>query len=189
MLGANDPLPGRPRRVIVAGTSGAGKSTLARQIGLALGLPYTELDRLYHGPGWLPREEFQADVERFAVTGAWVCEWQYTLVRDLLADRADLLVWLDLPHRTVMRQAIGRTVRRRVRRETLWNGNTEGPLFTFFTDPEHIVRWAWTSHHRTAEKVLALHDRRPELAIVRLRHRAEAEQWRAGLLRYQPDGL
>src|SRR4051812_37847921 len=143
MLGADDPLPARPQRVIVAGTSGAGKSTLADRIGRHLGLPYTELDSLFHGPDWVPRETFQADVQRFAAGPEWVCEWQSRPTRPLLADRAALLVWLDLPHRTVMRQVILRTVRRRLHREVLWNGNTEGPLRTVFTDPDHIVRWAW----------------------------------------------
>jgi adenylate kinase family enzyme len=189
MLGADDPLPRRPHRVIVAGTSGAGKTTLASRIGRELGLPWTELDSLFHGPNWVPRETFQADAERIIAEPEWVSEWQYRPIRALLADRADLLVWLDLPHRTVMRQVIVRTVRRRLRGEVLWNGNTEGPLYTFFTDRDHIIRWAWTQHNRTAEKVLALHARRPELPIVRLRSRAEAERWCARLTRYQPDGL
>lgn len=189
MLGVDDLLPARPHRVLVAGTSGSGKSTLAEQIGRALRIPYTELDSLFHGPDWAPRETFTTDVERLIATPEWVCEWQYSSVRPLLANRADLLVWLDLPHRTVMRQVIGRTVRRRLRREELWNGNVEGPLSSFFTDPDHIVRWAWKQHARTTDKVLALQDQRPELPMVRLRSRAQAERWRAGLLRYQPDGL
>jgi adenylate kinase family enzyme len=189
MLGADDPLPARPHRVIVAGTSGAGKTTLADRIGRRLGLPHTELDSLFHGPNWLPRETFRADVERLAAGPEWVSEWQYGAIRHLLADRADLLVWLDLPHRTVMRQVIVRTVRRRLRREELWNGNTEGPLHTFFTDRDHIVRWAWTQHARTAEKVTAVHAQRPDLTVVRLRSRAEVERWSARLPRYQPDGL
>jgi len=189
MLGADDPLPLRPRRVIVAGTSGAGKSTLAGRIGRALRIPYTELDSLFHGPGWVPRESFEADVDRVIAAPGWVCEWQYSVVRTRLAERADLLVWIDLPRRTVIRQVVVRTVRRRLRGEVLWNGNLEGPLHTIFTDREHIIRWAWREHHRTTAKVLSLHERRPTLPIVRLRSRAEVDRWFGGLQRYQPDGL
>ena len=64
-------------------------------------------------------------------------------MRDLLADRADLLVWLDLPRVRVMRQVIRRTLRRRARRQPLWNGNLEPALWTVLRDPDHIVRWAW----------------------------------------------
>lgn len=189
ILGADDPLPERPHRVIVAGTSGAGKSTLAHRIGRILGIAYTELDSLFHGPNWVPRSTFEAEVEHFTTGPEWVCEWQYGIVRHRLAERADLLVWIDLPHRTVMRQVILRTVRRRLRRETLWNGNTESPFHTFFTDRDHIVRWAWRQHAGTAEQVLAVHQRRPELPIARLRSRAEIDRWCAALPRYQPDGL
>lgn len=45
----SDPLPGTPKRVLVAGAVTAGKSTLARQIGASWELPYVEMDGLCHG--------------------------------------------------------------------------------------------------------------------------------------------
>jgi adenylate kinase family enzyme len=179
VLGPHDALPARPLRVLVAGTSGSGKTTLAQRIGEVLGVPHVEIDRLMHGPGWVPRGEFEADVEAFSSGPAWVTEWQYDQVRPLLAERADLLVWLDLPRRVVMRQVAVRTLRRRVRREELWHGNVEAPLRTFFTDPEHVVRWAWRTHRSSAERVRALPG---ELLVVRLRSRRETARWLAGPL-------
>jgi adenylate kinase family enzyme len=164
--------------VLVAGTSGAGKTTLARRVAEVLGVPHVEIDGLFHGPGWTPREEFVADVERFSSEPAWVTEWQYGAVRALLAERADLLVWLDLPRRTVLRQVLVRTVRRRLRRERLWHGNVEPPLRTVLTDPDHVVRWAWRTHPSTAERVA---DVPAGLPVVRLRSHAEAARWLAAL--------
>lgn len=182
LLGPDDALPRRPCRVLLNGTSGSGKSTLARRIARQLGLPYTELDSLYHGPGWVPRETFVADVTRFAAEPAWVTEWQYGVVRQHLLGRADLLVWLDMSRRLVMSRVIRRTVVRRWRREQLWNGNVEGPLHTILTDPEHIIRWAWTSHRRTAARTAEAADERPDLPIVRLRTPAAVEAWARGPL-------
>ena len=54
-------------------------------------------------------------------------------VRANVADRADLMVWLDLPRATVMRQVTARTLRRRLTRQELWNGNVEPPLRTILT--------------------------------------------------------
>jgi adenylate kinase family enzyme len=177
LLGPTDMLPWRPQRVLVAGTSGAGKTALAARLGRGLELPHVEIDALFHGPGWAPRESFAAEVEAFSARSRWVTEWQYGAVRALLAERAELMVWLDLPRARVMRQVVARTVRRRVGRQVLWNGNIEPPLRTIFTDREHIVRWAWTTHADTARRVAALRQRRPDLVIVRLRSWEEVQQW------------
>src|SRR4051794_3869970 len=123
VLGSRDPLPGAYRRVLVAGPSGSGKTTLAEQIGRAWSLPHTEIDSLYHGPNWTPRPDFVADVRRLVAGDMWVTEWQYRAVRELLAGRAELIVWLDLPRTAVMAQVTRRTLRRRWRRQQLWNGN------------------------------------------------------------------
>jgi adenylate kinase family enzyme len=183
LLGARDPLPRRPQRVLVAGTSGAGKTTLARAVAEVLGCPHVELDSLHHGPGWTTRPEFEADVHRAISGERWVGEWQYSAVREALLSRADLLVWLDLPRRVVMTRVLRRTLRRRIRRELLWNGNVEPPLRTFLTDRDHIVRWAWRTHARTGSRVTAARAGRPDLVVVRLTTPAQVAAWTAGPLR------
>ena len=183
VLRADDRLPARPQRVLVAGTSGAGKTTLAAAIGRVLAVPHVEIDALFHGPGWTPRPSFEADVRAFAAAPEWVTEWQYGVVRPLLLERADLLVWLDLPRTQVLRQVVRRTVRRRLRRTRLWSGNVEPPLWTILSEPDHIVRWAWTSHPTTGPRVEAAQRSRPELPMVRLRSRSDVTRWLAGPLR------
>jgi adenylate kinase family enzyme len=182
LLGANDQLPAAPRRVLVAGTSGSGKTTLARQIAAVLDIPHVEIDALYHGPGWTPRPSFASDVAELVAQPAWVTEWQYGQVRPLLAAQADILVWLDLSRVRVMWQVIRRTVRRRRRGELLWNGNVEPPMWTFFTDADHIVRWAWRTHQTTAARMNAVLEQRPELPVVRLTSHAAARAWLTGPL-------
>jgi adenylate kinase family enzyme len=183
VLGPDDPLPCRPRRILVAGTAGAGKSTLATALSHRLGVPYHELDALHHGPSWVPRPEFAADVAAFAATDRWVAEWQYSAVRPLLLARAEMLVWLDLNRWQVARGLLPRTVVRRVRRVELWNGNVEPPLWTVFTDRDHLLRWAWRTHSRTTvrvREVLAMPD--PPV-VVRLRGRRDVRKWLAGPVR------
>lgn len=179
-LGPADPLPLRPRRVLVAGTSGSGKSTLARALSVALDVPYHELDALYHGPGWVPRPSFVEEVTALAATDSWVADWQYSAVRPLLLARADLLVWLDLGRWQVARQLVPRTLTRRWRRTALWNGNVEPPLRTLFTDPDHLWRWAWRSHADTGGRVRAVLGAGAGPAVVRLRGRSDIRAWLAG---------
>lgn len=174
--------------MLVAGTSGSGKTTLAARIAVALQLPHREIDALFHGPAWTPRPSFEADVRRFSAEPSWVTEWQYSSVRAQLAERADLLVWLDLPRALVLRQVIRRTLVRRLRRQNLWNGNIEPPLWTIFTDRGHIVRWAWRTHHRTAVRMAELRRRRPDLVVVQLRSRREIARWSRGPLRQSGAG-
>ncbi|GMA23828.1 hypothetical protein GCM10025864_15870 [Luteimicrobium album] len=98
-------------------------------------------------------------------------------MRPLILERAELIVWLDLPTPVVMRQVVGRTVRRRRRREVLWNGNQEPPLRTFFTDDDHIVRWAWSTRNSLRGLDERLAAEAPHLVVVRLRTRAQTEDW------------
>ncbi|WP_035852510.1 P-loop NTPase family protein [Kitasatospora azatica] len=164
-------------RVIVAGISGAGKTTMATELAARFGLPRVELDALHHGPGWVKRPEFEAEVEQFTAGEAWVCEEQYQgALGDLLWRRADTLVWLDLPRRTVMWRVIKRSLSRVAFRRELWNGNRE-TWRGLLLDPEHPVRWAWARHgvkrKNTAER-LAAH---PHLEVVRLSSAGEAQRW------------
>ena len=172
-LAWDDPLPVRPRRILVTGTSGAGKTTLAGALAQRLGVPHTDIDGLYHGPGWVPRPEFSDDVAALAAREEWVTEWQYSVVRPLLLGRADLLVWLDLTRATVMRQIVPRTLCRRLRRVELWNGNVEPPLWTLLTDPDHILRWAWRTHPKTTARVHQVLASTDPPLVVRLRNRDE----------------
>jgi hypothetical protein len=77
----------------------------------------------------------------------------------------------------VLSRVVRRTVRRRLRREVLWNGNLEGPLHTFFTDRDHIVRWAIRTRHINRERIPALAAAHPELVVVRLRRQREVDEW------------
>lgn len=184
MLSAVDPLPCRPRRVLVAGVTGSGKSTFAEELGGVLDLPYTEIDGLYHGPNWVPRPQFVDEVSRLASGDAWVTEWQYRAVRERLLERAQLMIWLDFPFRITLRRLVQRTVRRRVRREILWHGNVEPPLHSFFTAPEdNIVRWSISTRDKYRALIPRVAESRPELPIVRLADPADARRWIVGIVR------
>ncbi len=69
-----------------------------------------------HQPGWQqrPDDEFLEEVEKATSQPGWVVDGNYKrfVIDGPVWQRADTVVWLDLPRRTVMRQVIARTVRR-----------------------------------------------------------------------------
>jgi adenylate kinase family enzyme len=166
------------------GSSGAGKSTLARALAKRLEVPYVELDALMHQPGWQlrPDDQFMDEVEKATSQPGWVVDGNYRrfVIEGPVWQRADAVVWLDLPRRTVMRQVIARTVRRAVTREALWNGNRE-PISNFVSlDPDdNIILWSWVKYDEFVKRYLdALADPRwSEISFVRLRSHAEARLW------------
>lgn len=177
MLTADVPLTGMPQRITVAGGSGSGKTTLCNRIAELMGYPRVEIDSLHHGPRWTRRESFVADVDRYTSGPQWVIELQYREVRPLLLERADTLLWLDYPTSVQMTRLMRRTLRRRLLRQELWNGNQEPPLRTFFTDEEHIMRWGWRTRNELKPIVPTVEDHFPSLTTVRLGHPREAGQW------------
>ncbi|MXW61390.1 MAG: AAA family ATPase [Acidimicrobiaceae bacterium] len=177
LLGRDDPFPEQLNRVVVAGACGAGKSTVAAAVATELGFPYVELDSLYHGPGWVPRPSFESDVADLAESAQWVTEWQYQLARPVLAARADLLVFLDLPRWLAVSRVVRRTVKRMLLRTELWEGCREPPLRKLFTDRDHIIRWAWRTYPEHEPRVRDLMRQQPALPIVWFKTRRDVKIW------------
>lgn len=182
LLGPTNPLPDHARRILITGASGAGKSTLRETISSTLGMPSVEIDSLHHGLHWTPRPSFAADVERFTTGPSWVIEWQYAAVRPLLLSRADILIWLDHSRWTVTQRVVRRTLRRRIRRIELWNGNYEPPLWTILTDSEHIIRWSWRTHGKRRAEALDVARRADGPLVVRLAGQRDVDTWVRGPL-------
>jgi adenylate kinase family enzyme len=181
MLRASDPLPARPRRVLVAGVTGVGKSTLAQRLAQLLDIPYTEIDALYHGPAWTPRPSFLADVAALSSSEQWVTEWQYSSARPQLAARADVLVWLDYPVPVSLFRLIRRSVWRRLTHQELWNGNVEAPLWHLVTGKDGVIAWAISSRRNYRHLMSGLAETAPQVQIVRLRSQRQLDAWIAHL--------
>jgi hypothetical protein len=171
------------RRINVVGTSCSGKTTLARAVAARLGLPCVELDALFWGPGWtpVPDDVFLDSVGRALDGEAWVVDGGYAKLDHLKFARADTVIWLDYPMRTVLARWARRTVRRIRSREEFWpgTGNRESLRNAFRRDG--LLAWILTTHRRRRTSMEARMRAWPGLTWLRLRSPAEADQWLASL--------
>jgi len=193
MLSADDPLPFRPERVLIAGVTGSGKTTLARRLAETWSLEHIEIDALFHGPDWTPRPEFLDDVRSFAATERWITEWQYTSkgTDEIMTPRAQLALWLDYPYRVVRSRLIRRTLGRSVLRTEVYNGNVEKPIWKLLStrEPEeNILAWQTKTLGYWRAKMPDVRERFPHLTIVRLTHPRETERWLRGRSEAQAEG-
>ena len=165
------------KRVSVIGGSSTGKTTVSREL---LGVPHIELDALHHDAGWqeAPADVLQARVDAAlaAAPDGWVVDGNYHgKLGTYVLERADTVVFLDLPLRTALRRVTWRTLRRSITREELWNGNRESFRIAFSRDS--IVWWVIRNHgsHRKKwpERVAPL----THLQVIRLRSAGQVRDW------------
>ena len=162
------------------GGSCTGKTTLSGELARALGVPHVELDALHHEAGWqeAPAEVLQARVDAAldAAPDGWVADGNYHgKIGTSVLERADTVVFLDLPYWLTLRRVIWRTVSRIVRREELWNGNRESLRLALSRDS--IVWWVVTHHGRYREEWPSRYEALPHLRVVRLHSPREVRDW------------
>ena len=155
------------RRIAVYGPTGSGKSTVARELGSRLGVPVIELDALFHRPNWepTPEDEFRAKVlvELDESADGWVCDGNYSMVREIVLPRADTVVRLRLSWRVSFWRLLKRTITRARTKEPLWGANYESWRMALLSR-DSILLWSIT-HHRA-------HARNVERDLERISHRA-----------------
>jgi adenylate kinase family enzyme len=167
------------RRILVKGASGAGKSTLGLALAQRLNLPCIELDALHHGPNWTAASAAELQARLLTALDddrGWIVDGNYdSKLGNLVLDRAELIVWLDLPLRTKLSRLVRRTARRWLRQEELWNGNRE-TLINAFWGWDALFPWAVLTHFRHRRQW----PRRFEgQTVVRLRSPREVNAWLA----------
>jgi hypothetical protein len=161
------------QRVVVAGCAGSGKSTLARELAARTGLPLVERD----GLGVMGSEQYQAALRGLAGQSRWILDGAPYYADDLIYAAADTVIFLDYPKPVVMWRVVRRTLRIELWRRPSEAHQPQG--LVAWRDPEHAVRWAWSSHRDRHREGLALMAR-GDLAgteIVRLTRPSATARW------------
>jgi hypothetical protein len=139
-------------------------------------VPHVELDALHWGPDWTEAstEELRQRVDEASALPGWVVDGSYYgKLGDRVLERADFIVWLDLPFRVIAPRIWTRTLRRIRTREELWAGNRETWRDAFFSRDSLFV-WIVRTHRSRRQRYL---DRLDRYEFVRLRSQQEVDAW------------
>lgn len=98
-----------PKRIYIVGPSGSGKTTLGRMLSEKLNIPHVSLDEIaYPNQIESSREEMLKQISILADQNTWITEGIYVDWTKKLLERADLIIWLDLPYFTTLLRVIKR---------------------------------------------------------------------------------
>jgi adenylate kinase family enzyme len=163
-------------RVSVVGATGSGKTTFAAHLAHVLAVPHVELDSLHWERNWVeaPLEIFRARVERALTGDRWVVDGNYSKARDIVWSRADTVIWLDYSLPRIFWRLTGRTLKRVLTHQVLWNENRE--TWNQFSK-DSLFLWVLTSRPRHHRDYPRLFQEYSHLRVFRLYSPREADKW------------
>ncbi len=178
-------MPGR--RIAVLGTSGCGKTFVAKRLAEVLEVTYICNDSIYWGPNWTesPLDQRLAEYDRSTRAQEWTFDGNVDGWSDkgpVILQRADTLIWLDLPRLQVFSQVLGRSIRRAWTKEPMWHNNRESWRQSFFSR-ESILLWSMQTYTQRRKKYAALFadPTYSHLNRIRLVSRRQVDTWLASL--------
>lgn len=158
------------KRVLVIGSPGSGKSTLTRALHAQTGLPVVHLDLLY----WradkttLTREEFLPLLQEELARDRWIIDGNFSFTMELRLQRADLVIFFDLPVDKCLDGI--RKRRNQPRPDMPWIETEEDAEFTAFVREFPTAR---------KPRILELLAKYPHVPVVTLRSHEEANAFLA----------
>jgi adenylate kinase family enzyme len=162
------------RRVLVIGPGGSGKSTFATRLGQILGIEVRHLDSFYWRAGWIKpsEEEWLKTVNELISGDSWILDGNYGGTLRLRVERADTIIFLDMPRLLCLwRVAKRRLLYRNRSRPDMAEDCAEKLDLEF-------ISWVWNYSHRSRPRVLKLLNENSERKrIVWLRSDADVEQF------------
>jgi adenylate kinase family enzyme len=162
------------RRVVVLGCAGSGKSTVAAELARRTGLPLVPRDEHYWQPGWTapPDDACRVTQRGLVAEPARVLDGNYASSFDERLPYADTVIVLETPRWRCLVNVVGRALRRR--------GTEVAPGCPMTVD-RGLLRYVWSFprvHRPRLEAGLATVG--PEVIVVHLRTRRQAQQFVAG---------
>lgn len=170
------------KRINVVGTSGSGKSTVAKKLSGALSIPYVEMDQIFWGQDWhWPSDEkFFNDLRKNIAPDKWILDGNYTRTLSIKWEKVQMVVWIDLPLKKTLFQAITRAFKRSISGKEIWpnTGNKESFRKSFFSK-DSIILWTLKTYKKVKQQyVLHMNNEKySHIKFVRLTSHKEIDEF------------
>ena len=144
------------KRIIVIGSGGAGKSTFSKKLHKITNLKLVHLDILYWRPNWvrMPEDEWQELIKKLVSKDEWIIDGNHNSTLEIRIERADTIIFFDLPRVACMTNAVKRTIKGKIfglQRDDIARGCPEK------FDPS-FYGWVWNFNKDFRPKYLKLLD-------------------------------
>lgn len=143
------------KRIAIIGNAGSGKSVLAQRLAAILNLPVYHLDQYFWKPHWThPNlDEYKTIHDELCDRGEWIIDGMNLRVLEYRAQRADMIIFLDIPRYICLWRIFKRTFKY-YGKETPSSapGCPEGFNRKFI----HFLKWVWDFKKRYPEKIKEL---------------------------------
>jgi adenylate kinase family enzyme len=169
------------QRVMIVGQPGSGKSTLARALGRRIDLPVFHMDHIHWQPGWVERPKAEKIRLANAVEAQerWIFEGGLSATYQSRLERADTVIWLDLPVGLRLWRVMKRTLRHLGQaRPDLPEGCPEG----FHRETLPFWHYIWRTRLSGRQRIVALlAGAQPHVTVIHLCRASEARAFLAGV--------
>lgn len=167
-------------KIAIIGPCGAGKSTCAKALAKKYNLKYTALDDLAYDKNWERKcvDEFRALVDTLTKEERWIIDGNWSVVRDLVWQRAETLIWLDFPLRVTFLRVFRRCFHLWRNKVEICNGNIVTLKREFFSR-KSLLLYSLRSYHskRNLYKIATASPEYKHLILHRIRSPKELKAW------------
>lgn len=160
------------KRVILIGSPGSGKSTMSTKLAQILNLELYHLDNLFWSPGWImaSKEEQISITKDLIQKEEWLIDGNYNGTLELRLERADFVVFFDLPRWLCMVRIFKRMIQYRNQKRPDFNAGTERFNWEF-------VKYVWDFRKSKRPSIYKKLKQYPNKEIVILKSRKEVENF------------
>ncbi|MYL51382.1 topology modulation protein [Halobacillus litoralis] len=165
-------------RIMVLGVSaGVGKSTFAKKLGEKLDIDVYHLDRFYWEPGWQEAtlEDFSARQRAVVDKDQWIMEGNYRNTYEIRAEKADTIIYLELPLTTCFFRVLKRWwTHRGSTRPDLGEGCSERMEADFL---KFIITTYRKRKKNMQERLLSFQEIGREKRVIQLRSKEDIQEF------------